>query len=138
MILIFAWIIIVGFEILRNYLIIEAEEQRPVYWKSTVLRIAVGFAFWIGGPFMDSRLTWWQWWGMIPMMLLTFWFVFDYGLNLARQKAPFYYLNPEGSFLDKLQCNYPNTYTWFWWKLMLMAVGIDLFIEGINVTWERI
>lgn len=130
------WLVIIGFEIVRNYWMIDLDHERPVYWQSTVLRIAVGFVFWLLSPFMDHTMSYGQWWGMIPMMVLSFWFCFDYGLNLARGKKPFYYLNPEGSLLDKFQCNYPNTYVWFWWKLILMLAGLMVRYYGVDNLWN--
>lgn len=135
MIIFGSWLMIIGFEILRNYCIIDIDQERPVYWWSTVLRTFVGFIFWVGSPFMDSSMTWWQWWAMIPMMLTSFWFFFDYGLNLARKKKPFYYLNPEGSLLDKFQCKYPGTWPWFCWKFILMLGGLIIFHYGLDAIW---
>ena len=139
MTVIFVWGFLIGCEIFRNCLMIDKKKMRPVYWQSNVGRIAIGFLFWVASPvFIWKDMTYWQWWGMIPMMLFSFWFFFDYGLNLARKKKPFYYLNPEGSFLDKLQCNYPASYPWFWWKFMLMYAGIITFYYGMDALWNGV
>jgi hypothetical protein len=45
--------------------------------------------------------------------VITFWFLFDTGLNIMRGRA-LYYLG--SSFLDKLQKNYPNEFVWFVFK----------------------
>lgn len=136
------WIVLIWVEIFRNWCIIEVGNKRPTYWWSNIIRITVGFMFWIVSP-MLARMDYYQWWGMIPMMLFTFWFVFDYGLNLVRnlvyrieddhrEPLPFYYLNPKGSWLDRLQYKYPHPYPWFWFKLILMVGGLMLFYYGID------
>lgn len=136
MTVIFCWLFLIYLEIARNFYLIENRKQRPVYWQSNVGRVVVGFVFWIISPwFIWPSMNYWHWWGMVPMMLLSFWFFFDYGLNVVRQVKPFYYLNPEGSFLDRFQCNYPNSYVWFWWKLMLMITGVMLFHYGLDYIW---
>lgn len=134
----FIWFLLILAEIVRNWDIIEEKDKRPIYFESSVLRLAVGFVFWMGSPFIWHGMTYWQWWGMIPMMLFSFWFLFDYGLNIARGKKPFWYLNPEGSFLDRLQCKYPNAYPWFWWKLFLMTGGFSLFHYGLDAIWTGV
>lgn len=131
-------LLLYSFEILRNYHIIEVNMSRPVYWKSTVLRLFVGFTVWVSAPFIWRDMTYWQWWGMIPMMLTSFWWIFDYGLNFVRRIRPFYYLNPKGSFLDRFQCNYPNTYVWFWFKLFLMFAGWLVFYYGMDAIWNGV
>lgn len=133
-----ALLFLYGCEIRRNYVIIEIDKQRPVYWRSAVLRIFVGFIFWIASPFMWPAMTWWQWWGMIPMMALSFWFIFDYGLNLARNVKPLYYINPKGSFLDRFQHKHPNSYVWFWWKFILMLWGLIIFHYGLDAIWNGV
>ena len=130
-----SWMLIIVLEIIRNYHIIDIKKRRPVYWQSNVLRIAVGFGFWVVAPIV-AKIPYWSWWGMIPMMLFTFWFVFDYGLNLARKKRPFFYLNPKGSWLDRFQYNSTGTFSWFFWKLILMAGGLWLFFKGLDVAWR--
>lgn len=135
------WFVLILLEILRNRHIIELDHERPVYWLRTAIRIVIAFVFWVISPFIYTKMTYWQWWGMVPMMVLTFWWFFDYGLILARnildkKKLPFYYLNPRGSFLDRLQNKYPAPYPWFWWKFFLMTAGVDLFIQGLDVVWR--
>lgn len=125
------YIVLVCLEIARNYRIIEEKKQRPIYLRRWFIRVAVSLVYWI--PFYWV-LPYYQWLGMLVMMPLTFWFVFDYGLNAARRK-PFAYLNPNGSWLDRLQVNSTGVAAWFFWKLILMAAGVWLFYKGVDVIW---
>jgi len=140
------WIFIICVEIFRNWCIIEVSNKRPTYWWSNVIRIAIGFIFWVVVK-LFSDINHWQWWGMIPMMLFSFWWIFDYGLsafrnlmnrimNKAIAKIPFCYLNPNGSFLDQFQCKYPGELPWFWFKFVFMIAGFIVFKQGINSVWE--
>jgi hypothetical protein len=134
MIVFIIYMFLIFLEIYRNYYIIEIKKRRPVYWRSTWLRLTVGAAFWFGSLIFSS-MPYWSRWGMIPMMVLTFWFVFDYGLNIVRKKKPFFYLNPNGSWLDKFQYNSTGTFSWFWWKLFLMIGGLLLYFKGLDFAW---
>lgn len=129
------WLFIIAVEIFRNWCIIEVGKRRPTYWWSNVIRVAVGFLFWVlAKAFINISAA--QWWAMIPMMLLTFWWCFDYGLNqfrnmmnrLQRSGVPpifFAYLNPKGSWLDQYQYhNWPGIVPWFYIKASLMLVSI--------------
>lgn len=136
------WLAIIMADIIRNWVIIEVKKQRPNYFWSNVLRIAVGFVFWLLSPVL-FRMTEWQWWSMIPMMLFTFWYCFDYGLTQFRNtfninnkpRIVFDYLNPNGSWLDRMQCKYPDKYPWFWFKFFLMLAGIALYFYGLDAIW---
>lgn len=141
------WVVLIALEIARNWYIIQWRQRRPTYWKSTVGRIIIGGTFWIVTPCIWPQMTRWQWYGLIPMMGTSFWYLFDYGLNLARRLfpgktgyriRPIWYLNPNGSLLDQLQCKYPHAYAWFWWKLFLMTGGFSLFHYGLNAIWEGV
>lgn len=136
--LILLWVALIIAEIGRHQYMIEDDHNRPTYWKVTIERIFVGFIFWVCSPFTWKEMTYWQWWGMLPMMGTSFWFIFDYGLNLARKKKPFYYLNPKGSFLDKFQCEYPAPYFWFWVKLIFMYGGWIMFNYGLDAIWNGV
>ena len=139
------WFALIGVEIFRNWSIIEVGKKRPTYWWSNLIRIVVGFIFWLLCPVV-FEIGYYQWLGMIPMMLLTFWWCFDYGLTQFRnlvhrilkdghELIAFYYLNPKGSWLDRMQCRYPHPYPWFWWKLFLMVGGLLLYYYGLNAAW---
>lgn len=132
------WSILIALEIWRNWYLIERLKRRPTYWMSTVGRILVGFIFWFASPFIHPGLSWWQWWGEIAMMVFTFGYFFDYGLNIARGIRPVWYLNPKGSILDQLQCKYPNSFAWFWWKLFLMMTGISMMEYGLDAIWNGV
>lgn len=139
------WLLLIAFEILRNWSIMEVANKRPTYWYSNLLRVTAGAIFWLlTGLF--HVLSFWQWMGMLPMMVLTFWFIFDYGLvcfrnfmnkvlETKRDPIVFYYLNPNGSLIDRLQCKYPHPFPWFWWKLLLMITGIYIFHSGLDTIW---
>lgn len=47
---------------------------------------------------------------------ITFWFLFDTGLNIIRGKK-LYHLGT--NFLDKFQKEHPNEFVWFIWKFIL-------------------
>lgn len=135
------YLALVAVEIFRNWCIIFKRKRRPTYWWSTTIRVAIAFAFWIAAPNLVP-MNRYHWWGMLFMMIFTGWWVFDYGLTLARRilpgaefNKPFYYLNPNGSFLDQLQCKYPNTIFWFWVKLVLMIASLQVFFGGIDIIW---
>lgn len=135
------WIALIVAEIVRNWYIIDEKNSRPVYSASTMLRIVVGFIFWLTTPVV-FEISYYQWWGMVFMMLFTFWFIFDYGLNQFRNIVtfkfyylPFFYLNRKGSWLDQMQCNYPHPFPWFCFKVILMVGGIALFYYGIDFIW---
>jgi len=49
----------------------------------------------------------------IPTYAITFWFLFDTGLNAFRGRKLFYLGN---NFIDKLQKKYPNELVWFVFK----------------------
>lgn len=125
------WLLLICVEIFRNWSIIIVKNRRPTYWWSNVIRIVVGFIFWVAvGPLTRPAPDKYN---AIPiMMLFSFWFVFDYGLNLARRKSPVYYLNPKGSWIDRMQCKYPDALPWFIWKFFLMVAAISLCEMGFN------
>lgn len=127
------WFAIIVLEILRNWAIIVVKHRRPKYWWSNVIRIMVGFIFWvITGVVAKPSPA--HYYALPIMMALTFWWTFDYGLNLVRKVKPYYYLNPQGSWLDQWQCNHPNTYAWFWFKLFLAFGGVALVELGLEAV----
>ncbi|HEY3403892.1 MAG TPA: hypothetical protein VGK59_10925 [Ohtaekwangia sp.] len=130
-----SYFLIIGIEIFRNWCIIDVGQRRPTYWWSNVIRVFVSFVFWVCvKPFSD--ITYLQWWLLIPVMLLMFWWVFDYGLIQFRnfmgrlqKRDPsliWYRLNPKGSILDRLQCKALSLPAWFFIKLALMIASITL------------
>jgi hypothetical protein len=138
----FTYLALVVVEIFRNWCIIFKRKRRPTYWWSTVIRVSIAFIFWIVAPNIVG-MNGYQWWGMLIMMFFAGWWVFDYGLNLVRRFLPgaqfikpFFYLNPTGSFLDRLQCRYPNDLFWFWGKFVLMVASLQLYFGGVDIVWN--
>lgn len=140
------WFLLIGVEIFRNWSIIAVRRRRPTYWWSTVLRIVAGFIFWWLVKLV-ARPDTGHLYALPIMMVFTFWWVFDYGLNMVRMflplpsketywkpiwDKPFYYLNPDGSWLDKFQCKHPHPYAWFWFKLFLAMGSVSLFEKGLQ------
>lgn len=144
------WFVLIFIEIWRNWYIIQVNKKRPVYWYSQLLRYVIGFLYWVGvGAISNGHtIAHEQWWGLSIMMLFTFWFFFDYGLNQFRnlmnriRKAgvptiQFDYLNPKGSWLDQMQYKFPGTFPWFCFKALLALTGITLFHYGIDIIWDQ-
>lgn len=128
-----AWFLVICVEIFRNWSLIEVKKRRPTYWWSTIIRIVAGSFFWmIIRVVADVPPD--RYYAIPIMMFFTSWFVFDYGLNLARKRHPLYYLNPNGSWLDRMQCKYPDAQPWFFWKLVLAMGSVSLCEYGLNAV----
>lgn len=110
------------------------KKQSPNYSGSSVLRMAVLSGIWISSPWLRSGMTIDQWWFIPPMVLLCFWFLFDWHLNLARtwsgHHRPYWYLG-NNSKLDKWQKAHGGAFMWFWIKLCLATVAVVIFEVGI-------
>jgi hypothetical protein len=95
--------------ILFDYIVIEIfhkpikKEGHAVRWiiRATITSLLI---------IMDTAHPLWQ---TIPTYTITFWFLFDTGLNGMRGKS---IIHLGDSFLDQLQKNYPNEFVWFVWK----------------------
>ena len=113
----------------------EVKKKRsPNYAGSNVLRLAVLSGLWITSPWLRNNLSIDQWWTIPPMALLSFWFLFDWSLNLARNWSglirPYWYLG-ENSKLDKWQKANGGAFRWFYIKLLLAVTSIVVFEVGI-------
>jgi len=104
-------------EIWWDWRLIEKKQRSPNYTGSNWLRVSVASTI---------IAVWWLIWGFSwqlawspVMMFLVFWFVFDYGLNKARDK-PLMYLGWRA--MDLWQREHGGLTFWFWTKLAL-AVG---------------
>lgn len=127
-----AWLALIALEVWRNYYIIVKNKHNPNHNVSTILRVVVGFAFWLVTPLLQHnpmRID--QWWAMPFMMAMTFFFLFDFWLNICRD-LPYWYLG-DTSKLDRLQKKYPGAFPWFWWKLMLAIGSVALFEYGFKI-----
>lgn len=107
-------------EIWWDWRLIEKKHRSPNYRGSNRLRVAVGALVWLVYP-VFVKMEHWQWLMAPVVMGVVYWFVFDYGLNVARGK-PLMYLG-EGSRLDRWQKKQGGEKVWFWIKFWLMITG---------------
>ena len=102
-------------EIWWDWRLIERKKRSPNYRGSNLLRMAVGLALWLSWPLI-VEMPHARWLFSPVMMFCNFWFLFDYGLNIARVE-PLIYLG--SSRLDQLQKKYGGEEFWFKVKLIL-------------------
>jgi len=123
------WFTLIALEVWRNWYKIEKKKIRINHKGATLLRIIVGFAFWAFIPLalpipVDRYLA------LPVMMSLTFWFLFDLGLNIARGRSYFYL--GEDSWLDKKMKSSLGAWPWFWFKLCFAIGGVLTFEYGFK------
>lgn len=123
------WLILIALEVWRNWYKIEKKKVRINHKGAILIRIIVGFVFWVLIPLAVS-LPVDRYWALPIMMSLTFWFLFDLGLNMARGRS-YFYLGEE-SWLDKKLKSTVGAWGWFWWKLFLAIGGIITFEYGFK------
>lgn len=129
-------------EVARNYYVIEVKKQNPDHRLFMACRLIVGMAFWMVAPLMAELSTDWfgtspmrhdQWLGLPFMQAFTFFFLFDWLLNISRG-LPYWYLGK--STIDSWQKDHGGAFGWFWWRLMLAAGGYSLFLKGLSAVIE--
>jgi len=109
-------------EIWWDWRLIERKQRSPNYRGSNKLRVAVGTLVWILWPvFVEVSHA--QWLFSPVMMFCNFWFMFDYGLNKARNKD-FDYLG--SNRIDQWQKDHGGERRWFWikWGLAVASVAV--------------
>lgn len=117
--MIFVIILLAALEIWWDWRLIERKQRSPNYRGSNKLRVAVGTLVWILWPvFVEVSHA--QWLFSPVMMFCNFWFVFDYGLNIARRVKNVYHLGT--NTIDRFQREHGGEKLWFWIKAGL-AVG---------------
>lgn len=110
-------------EIWWDWRLIERKQRSPNYRGSNKLRVAVGTLVWILWPvFVEVSHA--QWLFSPVMMFCNFWFMFDYGLNKARNKD-FDYLG--SNRIDQWQKDHGGERRWFWIKAGLAVATIILY-----------
>lgn len=109
------------------------KHKSPNYTGSNILRGAVLVLIFIAAPWIKKDLTIDQRVSIIPMAMLCFWFLFDWGHNLVLtyfgHQRPYWYLG-DNSRLDKWQRANGGAFRWFWIKLTLAVVSIVVFEVG--------
>ncbi len=123
------WLILIALEVFRNWYLIVKKKHNIDHEIGSMIRFAVSFAFWMATPVFFSIRTD-QWWMMPLMMGLTFWFLFDLFLNIARGKS-FDYLG-DGSWLDRIQKNSIGEFPSFCFKAILAVGSIVAFQAGVR------
>lgn len=124
------WFVLVVVEVFRNYYIIEVRKHNPNHTTMFRLRVMVGIVFWIVSPVI-FKMRFDQWWTLPIVLPITFFFVFDTGLNISRG-LPYFYLG-DNSKIDRLQKKYGGSFAWFWWKLILAAGSVALYFYGWRI-----
>jgi hypothetical protein len=112
-------LLLVALEIWWDWRLIEKKQRSPNYRGSNWLRVIVGTVLWCMWPVVSPSIGHIQWLYSPVMTFCVFWFVFDYGLNKARDK-PLMYLGWRA--MDLWQRENGGLTVWFWTKLAL-AVG---------------
>lgn len=112
-----------GLEIWWDWRLIERKQRSPNYRGSNKLRVAVGTLVWILWPvFVEVSHA--QWLFSPVMMFCNFWFMFDYGLNKARNKD-FDYLG--SNRIDQWQKDHGGERRWFWIKAGLAVASVGIY-----------
>lgn len=110
-------------EIWWDWRLIERKQRSPNYRGSNKLRVAVGTLVWILWPvFVEVSHA--QWLFSPVMMFCNFWFMFDYGLNKARNKD-FDYLG--SNRIDQWQKDHGGERRWFWIKAGLAVASVGIY-----------
>lgn len=122
------WLAFIFLEIISDWYMITILKISPNHTHSFWLRFGAGLLwFWISGFIFRIEF---QRWILIPIMeAFTFWFIFDYGLNLAR-KMPLLHLGT--SKIDTWQKNTLGELPWFWFKFILCGASIAAYFYGLD------
>ena len=115
------WIIFIALEILRNYYLIEVKKSRPIYIQSFIIR---GLASIFHGVYLDVQ-NMREFTPILAFQVITFWWLFDIGLNLLRRKI-WNYRGQNSGWLDPLPDN-------VYWILKFVVTGIGIWLLIYNL-----
>lgn len=123
------WLLLIHLDVIRNLRIVSVFKRSPTYWKTTLLRCAVGFAF--NACFLDVFTLRDHFLAGIAQAFV-YPFPFDAGMNLARIKEdPLLHMG-EKSLPERLLAGKNIVYLWL--KFWLFATGIMiLFYDEIKL-----
>lgn len=110
-------------EIWWDWRLIEKKHKSPNYTGSNILRIVIAIILCIAWPII-FKMPHQQWLFSPVMIFFNFWFIFDYGLNAARNKA-IQHLGTNR--IDMWQKEHGGEMLWFWIKLALAYESVVVY-----------
>ncbi len=123
------FLFLVACEVTWDWYHMEKLNKSPNYAGSNMLRVLLGMVFWAAAPTM-KHMTPIEYILLPVFMGVSYWFFFDWWLNLARtwsgNSKPYWYLG-ENSKLDKWQKANGGAFAWFWIKGLAVIILLILF-----------
>jgi len=118
------FLFLVACEVVWDWYQIEKLNKGINYTNSNMMRIAICMVFWAASPTMKQMNP--IEYLLLPVFMgVSYWFFFDWWLNLARTK-PYWYLG-NSSQMDRWQKSNGGAFTWFWIKGLLVIICLIVF-----------
>ena len=120
-----AWVIL---EVAWDWYHMEKLNKGPNYHGSNLIRCIVGMVIWAAAPTLKEMDQYkYLMWPVV--MFVSFWFLFDWWLNLVRTWSgnyrPYWYLGD--NTLDRWQKRNGGAFAWFWIKGLLFIICLTIF-----------